>query len=88
MAEQGTSERRAYQASGIAHSTLRYRRIASDVSGVVTLIRPHMVLDSPVEYRVELHPNSTSNYIGNSRELQVRPGTATQLPAGATIETF
>jgi len=36
MDEHGMSERRACQASGIARSTLRYRPVARDDSGVIT----------------------------------------------------
>ncbi len=39
------SERRACQASGIARSTLRYRRVARDDSGVITFIQSHMALN-------------------------------------------
>ena len=44
MAEHGMSERRACQASGIARSTLRYRPIARDDSGVITFIRKRTVI--------------------------------------------
>lgn len=39
------SERRACQASGIARSTLRYRPVACDDSGVITFIQTHMALN-------------------------------------------
>ena len=39
MVEHGMSQRRACQASGIARSTLRYRPIARDDSGVITFIQ-------------------------------------------------
>jgi putative transposase len=45
IAEHGMSERRACQASGIARSTLRYRPIARDDSGVITFIQMHMALN-------------------------------------------
>ena len=45
MAEHGMSERRACQASGIARSTLRYRPIARDDSGVITFIQTYMALN-------------------------------------------
>ena len=45
MAEHGMSERRACQASGIARSTLRYRPVARDDSGVITFIQTHMALN-------------------------------------------
>ncbi len=44
MAEHGLSQRRACQASGIARSTLRYRPIARDGSGVITFIQAYMAL--------------------------------------------
>lgn len=43
--EHGMSERRACQASGIARSTLRYRPVARDDSGVITFIQAHMALN-------------------------------------------
>lgn len=39
------SERRACQASGIARSTLRYRPVARDDSGVITFIQAYMALN-------------------------------------------
>ncbi|WP_158307693.1 hypothetical protein [Alicycliphilus denitrificans] len=39
------SERRACQASGIARSTLRYRAVARDDSGVIAFIQTHMALN-------------------------------------------
>lgn len=45
VAEHGMSERRACQASGIARSTLRYRPVARDDSGVITFIQAHMALN-------------------------------------------
>ncbi|WP_288011332.1 hypothetical protein [Diaphorobacter sp.] len=45
MSEHGMSERRACQASGIARSTLRYRPVACDDSGVITFIQTHMALN-------------------------------------------
>lgn len=45
IAEHGMSERRACQASGIARSTLRYRPVARDDSGVITFIQTHMALN-------------------------------------------
>ena len=45
MDEHGMSERRACQASGIARSTLRYRPIARDDSGVITFIQAYMALN-------------------------------------------
>ena len=45
MSEHGMSERRACQASGIARSTLRYRPVARDDSGVITFIQTHMALN-------------------------------------------
>ena len=45
VAEHGMSERRACQTSGIARSTLRYRRVARDDSGVITFIQSHMALN-------------------------------------------
>ncbi len=39
VAEHGMSERRACQASGIARSTLRYRPVARDDSGVIAFIQ-------------------------------------------------
>ena len=38
VAEHGMSQRSACQASGIARSTLRYRPVARDDSGVITFI--------------------------------------------------
>ena len=45
MVEHGMSQRRACQASGIARSTLRYRSIARDDSGVITFIQAYMALN-------------------------------------------
>ena len=45
MAEHGMSQRRACQASGIARSTLRYRPVARDDSGVIAFIEKHMALN-------------------------------------------
>ena len=45
MVEHGMSQRRACQASGIARSTLRYRPIARDDSGVITFIQAYMALN-------------------------------------------
>ncbi len=45
VAEHGMSERRACQASGIARSTLRYRPVARDDSGVITFIQAYMTLN-------------------------------------------
>ena len=45
IAERGMSERRACQVSGLASSTLRYRPVASDDSGVITFIQTHMALN-------------------------------------------
>ena len=45
VAEHGMSERRACQASGIARSTLRYRPVARDDSGVITFIQAYMALN-------------------------------------------
>ena len=45
MAEHGMSQRRACQASGLARSTLRYRPVARDDSGVITFIQAHMALN-------------------------------------------
>jgi putative transposase len=45
VSEHGMSERGACQASGIARSTLRYRHVASDDSGVITFIQTYMALN-------------------------------------------
>ena len=45
MAEHGMSQRRACQTSGIARSTLRYRPVARDDSGVITFIQAYMALN-------------------------------------------
>jgi len=45
MAEHGMSERRACSASGIARSTLRYRPVPRDDSGVIAFIQSHMALN-------------------------------------------
>ncbi len=45
MVEHGMSQRRACQASGIARSTLRYRPVARDDSGVITFIQAYMALN-------------------------------------------
>jgi putative transposase len=45
VSEHGMSQRRACQASGIARSTLRYRPIARDDSGVITFIQSHMAIN-------------------------------------------
>lgn len=45
VAEHGISERRTCQASGTARSTLRYRRVARDDSGVITFIQSHVALN-------------------------------------------
>ena len=45
VGEHGMSERRACQASGIARSTLRYRPVARDDSGVINFIQAHMALN-------------------------------------------
>ena len=45
VAEHGMSERRACQASGIARSTLRYRPVARDDSGVFTFILAYIALN-------------------------------------------
>lgn len=37
--------RQAYQASGIARSTLRYRAVARDDSGIITFMQTHMALN-------------------------------------------
>ena len=45
MADHGMSERRACIASGIARSTLRYRPVPRDDSGVIAFIQSHMALN-------------------------------------------
>lgn len=45
VAEHGMSQRRACVASGIARSTLRYKRVVHDDSGVITFIQAHMALN-------------------------------------------
>ncbi len=45
IAEHGMSERRACQASGIARSTLRYRPVARDDSGVIAFIQAYMAVN-------------------------------------------
>jgi putative transposase len=45
MADHGMSERQACSASGIARSTLRYRPIERDDSGVIAFIQSHMALN-------------------------------------------
>ena len=45
MAEHGMSQRRACVASGIARSTLRYRPVPRDDSGVITFIQTYMALN-------------------------------------------
>ena len=45
VAEHGMSQRSACQASGIARSTLRYRPVARDDSGVITFIQAYMALN-------------------------------------------
>ena len=42
MADHGMSERRVCIASGIGRSTLRYRPVPRDDSGVITFIQSHM----------------------------------------------
>jgi len=45
MADHGMSQRRACSASGIARSTLRYRPVPRDDSGVIAFIQSHMALN-------------------------------------------
>jgi putative transposase len=45
MDEHGMSQRRACCASGIARSTLRYRHVERDDSGVITFIQAYMALN-------------------------------------------
>ena len=45
MAEHGMSQRRACVASGIARSTLCYRPVPRDDSGVITFIQTYMALN-------------------------------------------
>ena len=45
MDEHGMSQRRACRASGIARSTLRYRHVERDDSGVITFIQAYMALN-------------------------------------------
>jgi putative transposase len=45
MADHGMSERRACVASGIARSTLRYRPIERDDSGVIAFIQSYMAIN-------------------------------------------
>ena len=45
MTDHGMSQRRACTASGIARSTLRYRPVARDDSGVIAFIQNHMALN-------------------------------------------
>lgn len=46
MADHGMSKRRAGSVSGIARSTLRYRPVPRDDSGVITFILSHMALNT------------------------------------------
>jgi putative transposase len=46
MADHGMSERRACAASGIARSTLRYRPIERDDSGVIAFIQSYMAINT------------------------------------------
>jgi putative transposase len=50
--EHGMSQRRACQTSGIARSTLRYRPVACDDSGVITFIQAYMALNSRHGFRL------------------------------------
>ena len=45
VTEHGMSQRRACQASGIARSTLRYRPVVRDDSGVISFIQAYMALN-------------------------------------------
>ena len=45
MADHGMSQRRACMASGLARSTLRYRPVPRDDSGVISFIQSHMALN-------------------------------------------
>lgn len=45
MAEHGMSQRRACIASGISRSTLRYRPVPGDDSGVIEFVQNHMALN-------------------------------------------
>jgi len=45
MADHGMSQRRACMASGLARSTMRYRPVPRDDSGVITFIQSHMAIN-------------------------------------------
>jgi hypothetical protein len=45
MTDHGMSQRRACIASGIARSTLRYRPVAQDDSGVIAFIQNHVAVN-------------------------------------------
>ena len=71
MADHGMSQRRACQASGIARSTLRYRRVARDYSGVITFIQQHMALN----------PRQGFGLLYDSARHQGKPWGKKRLPA-------
>ena len=45
MADHGLSQRQACRASGIARSTLRYRAVARDDSGVIEFLEQHIAVN-------------------------------------------
>ena len=45
MADHGLSQRQACRASGIARSTLRYRAVARDDSGVIKFLEQHIAVN-------------------------------------------
>lgn len=45
MADHGMSQRRACMASGLARSTMRYRPVVRDDSGVISFIQSHMAVN-------------------------------------------